>query len=269
MRALLFLLFVAFGSAAPAADPPREVDVELFLAVDISRSMAPSELEIQRRGYATALRSPEVVRAITEGLIGTIALTYVEWAGESGQRVVIPWTLISSREDADRFATLIESGFRPSLWRTSITAALDFASLSIDTNDIAGLRRVIDISGDGPNNQGGTVTFARDRAIAQGVTINGLPLMTKAGYFSNMHLEDLDAYYVHCVIGGPGAFTIPVFDWAQFASAVKRKLILEIAGRPPEATLTKAQYVGQTESGYDCLIGEKMWQENRRLRGLP
>ena len=269
MRALCLFLLLTFASASPAADLPREVDVELFLAVDISRSMAPSELEIQRRGYATALRSPEVVRAITEGLVGTTALTYVEWAGESGQRVVIPWTLISSRDDADRFATLIESGYRPSLWRTSISAALDFAAFSIETNDIHGLRRVIDISGDGPNNQGDVVTFARDRAVADGLTINGLPLMTKAGYFSNMHLEDLDAYYVNCVIGGPGAFTIPVQDWGQFAGAVKRKLILEIAGRAPEARITKAQYVGQTEAGYDCLIGEKMWQENRRLRGLP
>ncbi len=269
MRALLLLLAFTMASTGRADDLPREVDVELFLAVDISRSMAPSELEIQRRGYAEALRSPEVVRAITGGLIGTVALTYVEWAGQGGQRIVIPWTLVSSRDDAHHFATLIESGYRPSLWRTSIAAALDFASHSIETNDVHGLRRVIDISGDGPNNQGGAVTFARDRAVARGITINGLPLMTKAGYFSNMHLEDLDAYYVHCVIGGPGAFTIPVLDWSGFADAVKKKLVLEISGVPQDPQLIPAQYVGRTDAGYDCLIGEKMWEENRRYRGLP
>ncbi len=269
MRALLVFLFLAIASVTKANDMPQEVDVELFLAVDISRSMAPSELEIQRRGYAAALRSPEVVRAITGGLIGTVALSYVEWAGQGRQRIVIPWTRISSREEADRFATLIETGYRPSLWRTSIASALDFATESIETNEVHGLRRVIDISGDGPNNQGGIVTYARDRAVSRGITINGLPLMTKAGYFSHMHLEDLDAYYVHCVIGGPGAFTIPVLDWSDFANAVKKKLVLEISGTPVMPELVPAQYTGWTDAGYDCLIGEKMWEENRRYRGLP
>lgn len=269
MRALVLLVLIAIAPIAGASEWLDEVDVELFLAVDVSRSMAPSELEIQRRGYASALRAPEVVRAITGGLIGTVAITYVEWAGLGGQRVVIPWTRISSKEEADRFATLIESGYRPSLWRTSISSALDFARQSIETNDAHGLRRVIDISGDGPNNQGGIVTFARDRAVESGITINGLPLMTRVGTFSRVHLDDLDAYYVHCVIGGPGAFTIPVLDWAQFAEAVKKKLVLEISGRTRAPRLVPAQYSGWTETGYDCLIGEKMWEQNRRYRGGP
>lgn len=258
----LALFFIVSILARPLA--AREVDVELFLAVDVSRSMAPAELAIQRRGYAAALRSPEVIDAITGGLIGEIALTYVEWSGERSQRVVIPWTLIGTRQDSYAFAALVDADGRTALWRTSISAALSHAVVSMDSNEFEGLRRVIDISGDGPNNQGIPVTEARDRAIAQGVTINGLPLMTREGLWINWHLEDLDEFYRHCVIGGPGAFSIPVRDWADFAAAVKRKLILEIARRRSEPLLMPAQYYGMTEGGYDCLIGERIWRDNRR-----
>ncbi|NNK68336.1 MAG: DUF1194 domain-containing protein [Rhodobacteraceae bacterium] len=261
--------FFLWGFAA-AADP-LEVDVELFLAVDVSRSMSPAELEIQRRGYAEALRSDDVVEAITGGLIGSVALTYVEWAGTESQRVVIPWTLVDSRAAAEAFADRVAANFDPSLRRTSISGVLEYATQSIEENEFYGLRRVIDISGDGPNNHGRPAPTARDAAIAAGLTINGLPLMTRDAFGARWHLEDLDAYYEHCVIGGPGAFAIPVLTWDQFAQAVRRKLVLEIAGAPIRRgpVLLPAQHRGDRGAVYDCLIGEKIRERNRRTWDGP
>ena len=253
--------------AVPALADPAEVDVELFLAVDVSRSMSPAELEIQRRGYAEALRSPDVAEAIAGGLIGEIALTYVEWAGAYAQREVVPWTRIRTAEDLDTFAGQLEAHFDPSLRRTSISGALMYATESLRDNEYKGLRRVIDVSGDGPNNEGRPVLMARQTALAAGVTINGLPLMTRDGLGQQWNLDDLDLYYYHCVIGGPGAFVIPVLDWAEFADAVRKKLVLEIAGVMPER-LWRANS-GATPEGYDCLIGEKIWERNRRYWGAP
>ena len=190
----LLSLLLAFAVPVPAL-AQTEVDVELFLAVDVSRSMAPAELEIQRRGYAEALRSTEVITAIEGGLIGQIALTYVEWAGTGSQRVVVPWTIIGTAAEARAFADRIEAHFDPSLRRTSISGALLYAAESIETNEFLGLRRVIDVSGDGPNNHGRPVTRARDAVIARGITINGLPLMTSDRAGARWHLDDLDAYY--------------------------------------------------------------------------
>lgn len=251
-----FLLGCAVASAPPA-QVDLEVDVELVLAVDVSRSMTPRELEIQRRGYAEALVSDEVVSAIRRGPLGRVALTYVEWAGE--QRVLVDWTLLQSRADARNFARQLTAAFDPSLRRTSISGALDFAAGLFEGNGFAGLRRVIDVSGDGPNNQGRPVEAARDDVLARGIVINGLPLMTREGMGSRWHLDDLDEYYRHCVIGGPGAFVIPVLEWRHFPQAVRRKLVLEIAdGR--EVPVVQANAVRPTASAYDCLIGEKIWQ---------
>ena len=261
----LGILFLVLISAVSAAADPREVDVELYLAVDVSRSMSPAELEIQRRGYAEALRSPQVAEAVSGGLIGEIALTYVEWAGALSQRVVVPWTRVRTRADLDAFADQLEARFDPALRRTSISGALGHATESLRDNDFIGLRQVIDVSGDGPNNAGRPVLTARRAALETGVTINGLPLMTRDGLGQQWHLEDLDAYYRHCVIGGPGAFMIPVLDWSEFAMAVRRKLVLEIAGQQP-ARLWRAQNRGAlADGGYDCLIGEKIWERNRRF----
>lgn len=265
MRRLIAALTLALAPhQLPAQDWANEVDVELYLAVDVSRSMSPAELEIQRRGYAEALRSADVADAVASGLIGEIALTYVEWAGQFSQRVVVPWTRIRGADDLAAFAERIETHFDPSLRRTSISSALLHARASLRDNEFRGLRRVIDVSGDGPNNSGRPVVHARDAALAEGITINGLPLMTRDGLGQQWHLEDLDLYYRNCVIGGPGAFMIPVYDWTEFAGAVRRKLVLEIAG-PAPARLWKAQNRGASPGGYDCLIGEKIWERNRRF----
>jgi hypothetical protein len=255
----LLLLWPALLSAEEL-----EVDVELFLAVDVSRSMSPDELEIQRRGYAEALQSPEVINAIRSGMLGRIALTYVEWAGNGSQRVVVPWRLLAAPEDAAEIAATITAHAQPALRRTSISGALRFATRAFDQNGFIGLRRVIDVSGDGPNNEGQPVLPARDAALAQGIIINGLPLMTTDALSHVWGIPDLDAYYLNCVIGGPGAFVLPVWEWDQFTDAVKRKLVLEIAERP-----SHAQPRIEKVSAYDCLVGEKLWEKNRRYFELP
>ena len=240
--------------AAPAkAD---QVDLELLLLVDVSRSMSASELELQRQGYVEALRSDAVAAALGRALTGRMALAYVEWAGETRRRVVQDWRLIESRADLLAVADVLETDRTTRQSRTSITAALRFGAGYFDDNGFEGMRRVIDISGDGPNNQGGLVTAVRDAVVVKGITINGLPLMTDDGAF--MRIDDLDRYYQLCVIGGPGAFVMPVTGWEDFAEAVTRKLELEIAGAPEERVIPV-----QSAAAYDCEIGEKMW---RRMR---
>jgi hypothetical protein len=242
-----------------------EVDVELFLAVDVSRSMSMEELEIQRHGYAQALASPDVLAAIRNGLLGRIAVTYVEWAGDRSHRVVVPWSLVETREQAEAVAGRIASTQTPGMRRTSISGVLGYAMADFDDNGYRGLRRVVDVSGDGPNNQGRPVREARDRVVSAGITINGLPLMTTDMLSEFWGIPDLDVYYTNCVIGGPGAFVIPVQDWEEFGPAVKRKLILEISALP--ARVVPVQYA--QPAPYDCLIGEKLREQNRSYFDIP
>ena len=256
-----WLVLVAIWIAAPSAAQntfDAEVDVELFLAVDVSRSMSPYELEIQRRGYAEALSSNEVADVIANGMIGRIALTYVEWAGDGSQTVIVPWTLISSSEEAKAVAAILTAHFNAGMRRTSISGVLTYAASSLEQNKFQGLRRVIDISGDGPNNQGRPVLTARSEVLSKGIIVNGLPLMTQDELSLRWGIPDLDVYYRECVIGGPGSFVIPVLTWDQFARAVRRKLVLEIADATPTAPL-----VPRKIQGYDCKIGEKIWRRNQ------
>jgi hypothetical protein len=262
MRTLLLALLLALPARA---EVPIEVDLELVLAVDVSRSMSPGEREIQRQGYAVALTSPEVIGAIRGGFLGRIGLTYLEWAGTEAQRVIVDWTLIESAEDAIDFAAHIARAVNPGMRRTSISGALLFARARFADSPFEAPRQVVDVSGDGPNNQGLPVLTARDLLVSEGVTINGLPLMTNEGAGSAWYLPDLDLYYHACVIGGPGAFVVPVYDWSQFASAVRRKLVLEISGLAASG-LRAAQ--AATPAAYDCLIGEKIWEQNRGW-GIP
>lgn len=266
MRTLFLLLLLIL--------PPhhlwaREVDVELVLAVDVSRSMSPAELELQRRGYAEALGSDEVMTAIRNGLLGRIALTYVEWAGVDSQRVIVPWTEIATPEQAQEVVALIDAYYDDSLRRTSISAALYYAADSFETNGFEGLRRVIDISGDGPNNMGAPVQLARDEALSRRITINGLPIMTRDTMSELWGIPDLDTYYARCVIGGAGAFVLPVLGWGDFPAAVKRKMVLEIAALPAPARSQAKVTKVQSQPPYDCLIGEKKWERNRGYWQIP
>jgi hypothetical protein len=246
-------------SGSARAQQPIAVDVELVLAVDVSLSMTAREREIQRRGYAEALRSEAVVAAITSGMHGRVALSYVEWAGAGTQRVVVDWTLLAGRGDAEAFAARLTAHASAGMQRTSISGVIDFARRSLGANRFEGARRVIDVSGDGPNNQGRPVTEARDAAVARGIVINGLPLMTREGMGAQWHLEDLDRYYRQCVIGGAGAFVIPVLEWRDFPAAVRNKLVLDLVGGRPRPRVVPAQ----AAEGYDCLVGEKIWDRIR------
>lgn len=248
--------------SASATDP---VDVELVLAVDVSLSMSPAELEIQRDGYAAALTDQRVLDAIAQGANGRIAVIYFEWAGATTQHVVVPWTIVATRQDAENVAAKLSTTPPNSARRTSISSALDFGADLFAENPFRGARRVIDISGDGPNNHGAPVELARDAAVAQGIVINGLPLMTSSGLTNAYDVEDLDRYYTDCVIGGAGAFVIPVNGWSQFPEAVRRKLVLELAGpASPQWAAEEAAHprvvLAQARPSYDCLVGEKLWR---------
>nr|WP_037546566.1 DUF1194 domain-containing protein [Stappia stellulata] len=214
-------------------DPDAEVDVELVLAVDISQSMDTDEQEVQRAGYVAALTSRDVLDAIRHGPTGRIAVSYMEWGGTGEQFIVADWSVISDAATAAAFAAKVAEAPLNQRRRTSIASALEAAVAMVEGNRFQGLRKVIDISGDGPNNQGGAVTLYRDRAVAAGITINGLPLMLKTKDTAWQAMLDIDRYYEDCVIGGPGHFFVPVHSKAQFADAIRMKLVLEIAGLVP------------------------------------
>lgn len=230
--------------------------------------MSPDELGIQRDGYAAALKDQRVIDAITSGLHGRIALTYFEWAGSVTQRVIIPWTIIETAEDANRVADTLTATPPSSARRTSISSALEFGADLFAESPFRGMKRVIDVSGDGPNNQGAPVAYVRDEVAAQGIVINGLPLMTNGGMSTPYDVEDLDEYYADCVITGPGAFVIPVNEWSQFPEAIRRKLVLELAA--PLSPVRMAEEAAgapltrvQSRSAYDCLVGEKLWRDRQ------
>jgi hypothetical protein len=234
------------------------VDVELILAVDVSYSMDLDELAVQREGYAQAIVSKEFLQALKAGPTGKIAVTYFEWAASNDQKIIIPWRVIDGPETADAVASEIMKTPVRRASRTSISGAINFAMPLFDENPYRGLRRVIDISGDGPNNNGAPVTGARDAALAKGITINGLPIMVKEPSYSTMDIDDLDLYYEDCVIGGPGSFVVSIKDREKFKEAIRTKLLLEVAARSPERRIVPA---AEKEPRVSCLIGEKIWQD--------
>jgi hypothetical protein len=242
-----------------AADKDAQsVDVELILAVDVSYSMDMDELAIQREGYAQAIQSKEFLQALKAGPNGRIAVTYFEWAASTDQKIIIPWRLIDGPETADAVAAEIMKTPIRRASRTSISGAIGFAMPLFEENPYHGLRRVIDISGDGPNNNGGPVTVARDTALEKGIVINGLPIMVKEPSYSTMDIDNLDYYYEDCVVGGPGSFVIAIKDREKFKEAIRTKLLMEVAGRTPERPVVR---VADKEARVNCLIGEKIWQD--------
>ena len=254
---VLAALATVIFDAPQANAAPVAVDLELVLAVDISRSMDFDEQRLQRDGYVEALRHPEVVQAIQSGLIGRIAVTYVEWAGPVHQAVVVPWTYVSNGAEAEAFAARVAAAPLMRERGTSISEGLEFSHRLFPSSGASGIRRTIDVSGDGPNNMGLPVVPVRDRITADGITINGLPIMLKTSpTFGPYNIPNLDVYYEDCVIGGPGAFMITVDDMSRFPIAIRRKLVLEIAGRELEPRLIRAASI-TPEPRVDCLIGEK------------
>jgi hypothetical protein len=244
----------ALGVTAARADV--EVDLALVIAVDISYSMDMDELALQRQGFADAFRSPQVHDTIRRGMVGRIAVVYFEWAGSWDQRVIVPWSVLDGPESAEIFAEKVAAQPVRRAQRTSISGAIDFGVKLFGESRVEAMRQVMDISGDGPNNQGRPVMAARSEALAKGITINGLPIMLKAPGYLDIH--DLDLYYRDCVIGGQGAFMVPARERDQFRAAIKTKILLEVAGRaPPEPLLHPAQ----AEARMNCLIGENQWRE--------
>ena len=251
--ALLFLLFA--GLAARADD---SVDLELVLAVDVSLSMDMEEQRLQRDGYVAALRDPQVIAAIQSGPSGRIAITYVEWAGPFNQVTVLPWTIVDGAQAAEAVAAQLSDAPISRFRMTSISAALEFAGQQFKSNPFRGIRRVIDVSGDGPNNSGPPVEGIRDQLLKDGVVINGLPIIIRPSQSSTFDISYLDRYYADCVIGGPGSFMIPIREKSEFATATRQKLLLEIAGYEPPPRIIKAQLKTERDRS-DCLVGEYLW----------
>ena len=255
---------VALALAAPAAaQQPVAVDLELVLAVDVSRSIDRREAALQREGYRRALTHPDVLRAISQGRHGRVAVTYVEWSGWGRFHQTVEWAVIADADSARAFAERIGSAaWRRGTW-TSISTAIDHAVDLFRTNRMRGDRYVIDISGDGPNNVGRLVTESRGEAVAAGITVNGLAILDDTD--GHLNLPDLDVYYRECVIGGPGAFLVAANGFADFADAVRRKLVLEIAHAPPDPAaaggfvrVQAGPFANELKYAPACDIGERL-----------
>lgn len=262
----VLLVWLAAASIAALSEISRAaaqqpVDLELVLAVDVSLSMDLDEQRLQRDGYAKAFRDSDLIAAIVAGRHRRIAVTYVEWAGSFNQHTVVPWFLIDSLTAAEAFAVELERQPISRYRMTSISAALLYSGRQFGKGGYEGARRVIDVSGDGPNNSGPPVADVRDGLVKDGIVINGLPILLKSstpsGFFD---IAELDTYYGDCVIGGDGAFLIPVTTREEFATATRRKLILEISGIAPKPPVIPAQYITRVSGNTDCLVGEKQWQ---------
>ncbi len=257
LTTLAMLISLSSTTALPAVvaqGKGGEVDVELVLAVDTSRSMDYEEVRVQREGYVEALKHKEFIDAVRTGLTGRIAISYFEWAGEVVPGSVIDWQIIENQQDAIAFADKLEARPINTQRRTSISAAIAQGATMIVANSYRGIRQVIDVSGDGPNNSGNPVVPARDKAVEAGIVINGLALMLRPSGAPG----GLDKYYGDCVIGGPGSFVLPVHDIDEFAVAVRRKLGMGISGLEPPATILKTAGKQPTS---DCMVGEKQWQD--------
>ena len=234
VSALLMLLTFAGAAAPPAAAAAAEpVDLLLVLAADVSRSVDSGKFQLQREGYAAAVSDPRVLDAIRSGRNGRIGLTFVEWSGVGSQRVVIDWTTIGDTESAKGFGDRLLEAPRSFADRTSISGAIEFAMGQLARAPYESTRRTIDISGDGTNNAGRDVTLARDEALARGVTINGLVILSETPLAWNPDHTNppggLDSYYRNNVVGGPGAFVLVAENFNSFGQAIVKKLIAEVA----------------------------------------
>ncbi len=260
LQCALLTCFGILAGSTPVQLSPAFVDLELVLAVDVSYSMEIDEQRLQRQGYVNAFLQPELFRAVQSGPFGRIAVTYVEWGGSAIQTV--PWTLVDGPGAAVQFAEVLRRQPLRRISFTSISNTLAFSRKLFQLSPFQGMRRVIDISGDGPNNAGVPAPVSRNSTVAQGIVIDGLPIMLARR--DSASIPDLDAYYENCVIGGDGAFLLKVSTVDEFAETILRKLIVEILGtnvsdlQQPAWPFQRAD----ARAGYNCFIGEEM-QERR------
>ncbi len=262
-------------TATPPVSAAEPVDLELVIATDVSYSIDAEEARLQREGIIGAFRSREVIRAIQTGALGRIAVAYIDFSGRPFNKVVIDWQVIQDEASAHAFADRLVQAPPNRGQNTSISDAIELASQLIESNQFDGMRRVIDVSGDGPNNTGRRVDDVRDDTVAKGITINGLTIINQADRWNSRYfLEDLDRYFEGCVIGGPGSFVIVASDFQDFARAIRQKLILEIAGlvpgratppfiqrtAAPAGIVTAQAGASPARPGYEkgCDIGERM-----------
>lgn len=231
MRRLLGLVVAGLLTVGAAAAEP--VDLQLVLAVDVSRSVDDEEFRLQREGYADALKDPRVLASILSGGRRSIGITYMEWSNAHLQKQVVKWTRISDGESAAIFAEAILAAPRSFAGWTSISGAIDYAVRLFELSPFESDRLVIDVSGDGSNNSGRTAAEARDDALKLGITINGLPIVNERPSPWLPAEPNLDEYYLKNVIGGPGSFMIVAEDFTSFQTAILNKLIREIAGTMP------------------------------------
>ena len=236
LAALVVAAVVVCAGLSARADE-GDVDLLLVLAADVSRSVDDAKFKLQREGYAAALVDPRVVRAMTGGPKGRIALVFVEWASEWEQKIVIDWTIVAGEHDAKAVSSRVLGAERSYRGRTSISTAIDFSMALLARSPFQAGRRVIDVSGDGTNNSGRDVVAARDEAIAKGVTINGLVILSEVPLATNpSHTHPpggLTAYYENNVIGGPGAFVVEAESFGAFGQLIISKLVKEIADLAP------------------------------------
>ncbi|MGE5202172.1 MAG: DUF1194 domain-containing protein [Acidobacteriota bacterium] len=227
------ILTLALGSGALRAE---QVDLQLVLAADVSRSIDNDEFQLQREGIAAALQNPEVLRAIRSGPLGVVAVSFVEWSGTGEQNVVVDWSLIRDEEGAGIVGEQVLKAPRSFIGRTSISEAIDFSARLFETSGMTSTRKVIDVSGDGTNNSGRPILEARDEAVARGIVINGLAIINlnpNFGYLAHTQPPGgLPNYYRDNVIGGPGSFVLQIEDFHSFAQAMVQKLVQEISAAP-------------------------------------
>ena len=222
----------AFGTllmsayAAPVSAAALEpVDLELVIATDVSPSIDESEAHLQREGIVEAFLNPQVVEAIEAGSLGKIAVAAIDFSSREYNKIVANWQIIHDKASAAAFAEAMRKAPTSTGRHTSISDGIELAELLIESNMLEGTKKVIDVSGDGPNNWGRRVSLVRDEAVMKGITINGLPILGSS--------SGLDTYYTNCVIGGPASFVVVAHGFADFARAIRNKLIQEIAlGRP-------------------------------------
>ncbi len=258
LRYLVVLLGLV--PTALRADDGVMVDTAIVLAVDVSGSMDPEELAVQRAGYLEALRHPDLMRIVQAGPIGRIAISHFEWAGQPRRSETVAWRVIENPDDISAFAAEIEAISLRTSFGTSISGAIDHALEVIAAAEFGADRWVIDVSGDGPNNMGDPVDEARDRALDLGVTINGLPIILRP----SRGMADLAAYYEACVTGGPGSFVMAARSREELAPAIQRKLFRELYGAAPER-IYRAQAQTEGPPDIDCLIGEKLRLQRGRV----
>jgi hypothetical protein len=244
VRALLVSIFAGAAMFPTVASAAEQVDLLLVLAADVSRSVDSGKFQLQREGYAAAISDPRVLDAIRSGRNGRVGVAFVEWSGIGSQRVVIDWTTVSDAESAKGFGDRLLEAPRSFADRTSISGAIEFAMGQFARAPYESTRRTIDVSGDGTNNSGRDVVQVRDEALAQGVTINGLVILSETPLAWNPDHTNppggLENYYRNNVIGGPGAFVLAAQNFSSFGQAIVKKMIAEVAlAEPPRQALVR------------------------------